>query len=149
VSKPRLAIAPRKPVPEADARRLEELLERKSDAIAGGTPASQQDASSAPTPSVDLYAAEAPRSAPAKQQRTTAEGPARARKSRISEIPLTGIGTRANPRVRKLDGVKTRSTSVHLPIELALELTMHCARAGLRQSEVITQALEDWLERER
>jgi hypothetical protein len=55
--------------------------------------------------------------------------------------PSTKPGTRRNPRVRR-DGVATRSTSVHLPVDLAKRLARHCAETERRQSEVIAEALE-------
>ena len=63
-------------------------------------------------------------------------------KSQARELPTTGIGTLHNPRVRKTDGVKTRSTTVHLPIQLAQKLAVHCAMTGRKQSEVIAEAME-------
>lgn len=63
-------------------------------------------------------------------------------KSRARELPTTGVGTLHNPRVRKTDGVKTRSTTVHLPVELAQKLAVHCAMSGRKQSEVIAEAVE-------
>lgn len=134
-SKPKLAIAPRKPVDELAARQLEEALERRSDGIAG---ASQSNV----------------------QSKVTESGPPRSRRSEIApkgkttsatssptpSVPNTGLGTRANPRERKSDGVKTRSTSIHLPIDLGLRLTMYCARNGRRQSEIVALAVEKWLD---
>lgn len=142
-SKPKLAIAPRKPVDELAARQLEEALERRSDGIAG---ASQSNL--APGLPKDV------------QSKVTESGPPRSRRSEIApkgkttsatssptpSLPNTGLGTRANPRERKSDGVKTRSTSIHLPIDLGLRLTMYCARNGRRQSEIVALAVEKWLD---
>jgi hypothetical protein len=63
-------------------------------------------------------------------------------KPRARELPTTGLGTLHNPRVRKTDGVKTRSTTVHLPVELAKKLAVHCAMTGRKQSDVIAEAVE-------
>jgi len=63
-------------------------------------------------------------------------------KSRARELPTTGVGTMHNPRVRKTDGVQTRSTTVHLPIDLAKKLAVHCAMSGRKQSDVIAEAVE-------
>jgi hypothetical protein len=131
--KPKIAIAPRKPVSEAAARQLEERLERKSDGVAGAATAPDLELVTATTPAPPTASAEG-------------RNAARGRKT-VHAIPTTGTGTRANPRVRKVDGVKTRSTSIHLPVDLALELTLHCARNGLRQSEVVTRAVREWLSR--
>jgi hypothetical protein len=66
-------------------------------------------------------------------------------KSRARELPTTGVGTMHNPRVRKTDGVQTRSTTVHLPIDLAKKLAVHCAMSGRKQSEVIAEAVDGLL----
>lgn len=52
----------------------------------------------------------------------------------------TGTGTINNPR-RRADGVKTRATTVHLPVELARRLVMYAAEKGIRQSEVVAEAV--------
>jgi len=86
---------------------------------------------------------EVPAAAPA---RSTVSSRARSTtKSQARELPTTGIGTLHNPRIRKNDGVRTRSTTVHLPVELAKKLAVHCAMTGRRQSEVITEAVEAML----
>lgn len=131
--KPKILIAPRKPVSEDAARKLEEALERKSGGVAG---------SGAP-PDLELVPPETPEVLPKVERNNAARG----RKAASSTLPSTGPGSRTNPRVRKVDGVKTRSTSVHLPVDLALELTVYCARNGLRQSEAVTRAVRDWLSR--
>jgi hypothetical protein len=66
-------------------------------------------------------------------------------KSRAREVPATGVGTMHNPRVRKTDGVQTRSTTVHLPVELAKKLAVHCAMTGRKHSDVIAEAVESLL----
>lgn len=62
-----------------------------------------------------------------------------------SALPTTGVGTMHNPRVRTTDGVKTRSTTVHLPIELGTKLAVHCAMTGRRLSDVMAEALRTFL----
>ena len=134
MTKPKLAIAPRKPVSESAAQKLEEELERKSEAIAGAT---------APNPSPTSDG-----SKPILVQRKHASKPVPpAKTAQTSAQQSPGVGTRANPRIRKIDGVETRSTSVHLPIELGLRLTMFCARNGRKQSEVLTTAVAELLDR--
>jgi hypothetical protein len=59
--------------------------------------------------------------------------------------PETTLGTVKNPRIRKRDGVATRSTSIHFPVDLAFELTMYCAQTGLGQSEAVTEAVAEYL----
>jgi hypothetical protein len=176
MSKPKFAIAPRKPVSEIAARQLEEALERKSEGVAGVAPSlattlpvvvqTEVEEIKAPPPVRELRAAPpaaspAPEPEPpapalraevapthentASSSQTSAKSNAKARTASAPSVPSTGLGTRANPRIRKNDGVKTRSTSVHLPVDLALKLTMYCARFGRRQSEVITQAVDTWL----
>lgn len=137
MSKTKLAIAPRKPVSDAVARQFEDALDRSSSGIAGSaiarTPEEPQEGSSS-TPK-----------SPAPQKPARPPKPIRNYTPPLSK----SIGTRTNPRIRKTDGVKTRSTSVHLPIELARELTLFCADTGWRQSAAIAAAVEEWLERRR
>lgn len=130
MTKKNLSIAPRKPVSEDAARRLEEQLERKSDGVAGAT-----------APELELLPPAAPPQFGSLRTSPSAKG------KKPAPPPKTGPGTRANPRVRKGDGVKTRSTSIALPVDLALELTVYCARNGMRQSEAVTHAVREWLER--
>jgi hypothetical protein len=53
-------------------------------------------------------------------------------------------GTHEEPYVRK-DGIKTRATTMHLPVDLLRELAVHCAQTGSRQSEIIAAAIEAYL----
>lgn len=146
MSKPKIPVAPRKPVDESAARLLEEALERKSEGIAGG---SQNNLALVPSP--DARAHEITEDKSTQRPRKSDGSP----KSKIKSAPAspsapaqpnTGLGTRANPRVRKTDGIKTRSTSIHLPIDLGLRLTMFCARNGRRQSEIVALAIAAWLD---
>lgn len=147
MTKPRLEIAPRaprKPVDDNVARKIEEALERKSEGIAGVAhslvhvpPASPSHAEVAEDKTSTLRPRNSDVAAKGKGKPATAPLPAAAN---------TGLGTRANPRVRKTDGIKTRSTSIHLPIDLGLDLTMFCARHGRRQSEIVALAVRKWLD---
>jgi hypothetical protein len=64
--------------------------------------------------------------------------------SSASEL-TTQEGTMRNPRTRK-DGVETRATTVHMPIELAARVNEIRARSGHRFSEVVVEAVEAWLQ---
>ncbi len=55
------------------------------------------------------------------------------------------VGTMGNPR-RRRDGVRTRTTSLHVPLELSQQLRMHCAATGRRQNDVIIRALTAYLD---
>jgi Arc/MetJ-type ribon-helix-helix transcriptional regulator len=64
-----------------------------------------------------------------------------------AESPLQDAsrsGTQAAPHVRA-DGQATRSTTVHLPVELHQELRLAAARQGVHMSAVIAKALRAWL----
>lgn len=95
----------------------------------------KQEPAEVTSPEPEAPAAAAPRNTVSSRARGTT-------KSQARELPTTGIGTLHNPRVRKTDGVKTRSTTVHLPIQLAQKLAVHCAMTGRKQSEVIAEAME-------
>lgn len=144
MTKPKLAIAPRKPIDESAARKIEEALERKSEGVAGvahglvEVPADQSRESNGEDEQT-----------PRTRKSNTSQKTSQKGESKAPSLPApanTGLGTRANPRVRKTDGIKTRSTSIHLPIELGLRLTMFCARNGRRQSEIIALAVGQWLD---
>ncbi len=150
-------INPRKPntLSEEAVRKLEEAIAAKGEGVAGQaaavvTPQTHELASSTDTPTevipalVPVEAAPAVIDAPAVTPvRNAVSSRARsATKSRARELPTTGVGTMHNPRVRKTDGVQTRSTTVHLPVELAKKLAVHCAMTGRKQSDVIAEAVE-------
>jgi hypothetical protein len=140
---------PRKPntLSEEAARKLEDAIAAKGEGVAGLAAEALAPVQEAPppvvvaAPVVEEELAESIVEAP--PARNTVSSRARsATKSRVRELPTTGVGTMHNPRVRKTDGVKTRSTTVHLPVELAKKLAVHCAMSGRKQSEVIAEAVE-------
>lgn len=53
-------------------------------------------------------------------------------------------GTMATPHVRR-DGLQTRSTTIHFPVELHQQLRMRAAADGRRISEMVAEAVEEWL----
>lgn len=162
MNKPAFALGPRKPISEDAARRLEAVIAAKGEGVAGqgerlpvlidreeATPQPLVVAPPLETDLVEPASVELPDvTTPVSQvHELTSSRPRGTTKSRNRELPKTGVGTLGNPRIRKLDGVRTRSTTVHLPVILATKLAVHCAQLGLKQSEVITQAIEDLLQR--
>jgi len=152
---------PRKPntLSEEAARKLEAAIEAKGEGVAGQTAAAVALQAHELTSSVEAQAAAPAEPEPVAEAAPALELPAappparnavssRVRnvtKSRARELPTTGVGTMHNPRVRKTDGVQTRSTTVHLPIDLAKKLAVHCAMSGRKQSEVIAEAVDGLL----
>lgn len=119
-----LNLAPRRPgqrppVDEAAMRALEERLEARGNGVAGQA-----------APETDVE--------PERHEPTSS----RARKLATPG----GAGTRDNPRVRR-DGAAMRSTTVHLPVELARQLAVYCATEGRRHSDVMAEALAAYLRR--
>lgn len=152
------SLNPRKPLSEEDARKIEEAIAAKGDGIAGSDTvgsgprelvSSRNHESVSFSPEhVDELAAVLPAEGSQKPLTQDTKSPPRPRASsgkRARELPITGVGTLHNPRVRKADGVQTRSTTVHLPVELAKKLAVHCAVNGRRQSEVIAEAVQAML----
>lgn len=144
--KPRLQIAPRAPrkqVDESVAQKIEEALERKSEGIAGVADSLVQ----VPPASSGQAVVDEDNPPPLRSRKSglAVKGKAKPASSPLPAAANTGLGTRANPRERKTDGIKTRSTSIHIPIDLGLKLTMYCARNGRRQSEIVALAVEEWL----
>jgi hypothetical protein len=154
---------PRKPnttLNEEAARKLEEAIAAKGEGVAGqaDAPAAPQahELTSSVVAPIELPAplpveaapavVEVPAVAPAPARNTVSSRARGATKSRARELPTTGVGTMHNPRVRKTDGVQTRSTTVHLPVELAKKLAVHCAMTGRKQSDVIAEAVETVLQ---
>lgn len=75
------------------------------------------------------------------------ESKVRALESRADRVgdggdAVTGGGTLGVPRVRKSDGVATRSTTVTLPVDLADWLRVVAAKERVRQSAIVQRALE-------
>jgi hypothetical protein len=166
---------PRKPnaLSEEAARKLEAAIEAKGEGVAGqsapvlvAAPApvaapqaheltspveTQAERPSAePVVAAATVAIEVPEPAPVVELAQPVRNAVSSRtrgvtKSRARELPKTGVGTLRNPRERKSDGVLTRSTTVHLPVELAQKLAVHCAMSGRKQSEVMAEAIESLL----
>ena len=59
--------------------------------------------------------------------------------------PVPGPGSWANPRIRACDGVATRATSVHLPIDLAKQLDAVRLKTHRRLSDLIAEGMRQWL----
>ena len=77
-----------------------------------------------------------------------------ARKSASLQTSRDGVsaarsGTQAEPYVRARDGQVTRSTTVHLPVELLQQLRLQAATREVHMSAIVTEAVRDWLERGR
>lgn len=60
--------------------------------------------------------------------------------------PVSGPGSWANPRVRK-DGIATRTTTVHLPLDVAARLDEVRIRTHRRLADILTEAAREWLRR--
>jgi hypothetical protein len=59
--------------------------------------------------------------------------------------PQARVGSWARPRVRRSDGVETRATTVHLPIDLAEALDAIRIRTHRRLSDLLVEAArEKW-----
>lgn len=152
------SLNPRKPLSEEDARKIEEAIAAKGEGIAGSEPVSSEarepvssrahEPMSLESDAVRASTIERPDSTgdkPPLQEPKNSPRPRTPSGKRVREVPVTGVGTLHNPRVRKADGVQTRSTTVHLPVELAKKLAVHCAVNGRRQSEVIAEAVQAML----
>lgn len=150
---------PRKPntLNEEAARKLEEAIAAKGEGVAGQAEALMTPqvhelttSTTAPVEAVPglvpveaaTAAVEVPAVTPAPARNAVSSRARSTTKLRARELPTTGVGTMHNPRVRKTDGVQTRSTTVHLPVELAKKLAVHCAVTGRKQSDVIAEAVE-------
>lgn len=79
----------------------------------------------------------------------------KSRKLAESEIPgraessapsMARSGTILEPYVRR-DGVKTRTTSFCLPVDIAQWLRVHAAQTGQKQSAIVAQALRELQEK--
>jgi hypothetical protein len=73
------------------------------------------------------------------------EGRASASTQRRTSLPASAArsGTQAEPYVRS-DGLATRATTVHLPIDLHQQLRMEAAKKGVHMSAIITEAVAEW-----
>lgn len=152
------SLNPRKPLSEEDARKIEEAIAAKGEGVAGIEPVSPEAREPVSSRAHELTNSESESfgASTIKRPASTADqlSPQELKNSprprtpsgkRVREVPVTGVGTLHNPRVRKADGVQTRSTTVHLPVELAKKLAVHCAVNGRRQSEVIAEAVQAML----
>lgn len=124
-SKQPLNFAGRRPgaLPPTAAAKLAELenrAEARGNGVAGCEPQETETVAAGPV---------APAHA-APQQRTSLSAGARS-------------GTQAEPYVRA-DGLATRATTVHLPIDLHQQLRMEAARRGVHMSAIITEAVTSW-----
>ena len=61
-------------------------------------------------------------------------------------VSTSRSGTQAAPHVR-VDGQATRSTTLHLEVDLHQELRMEAARCGVHMSEIVNDALREWASR--
>lgn len=75
--------------------------------------------------------------------------PKKPKESAVSQVRETASlqarqGTMATPHVRR-DGQQTRSTTIHFPVDLHQELRLRAATDGRRISEIVTEAVSQWL----
>lgn len=117
---------PAQPSPEAFAA-LEDLAEARGNAVAGQPPASEPP----PPPQARDVASSQSRKAAAAPKLPEARSAARS-------------GTQAAPHVRT-DGQATRSTTVHLPVDLHQALRMEAAAKGVHMSSIVADAVHAWL----
>lgn len=151
-------LAPRKPtaLSEEAARKLEDAIAARGEGVAGAevAPAQVEPATDSAVSRLHSMPAEAsPESE--RHSRKQAQTPSRRTKEKdkgrasASDAPLTGPGTIRNPRLagRGVNaGVKTRSGTVHLPVELAKKLGVYCAQVDRTKSDVIAEALQAFLD---
>lgn len=76
-----------------------------------------------------------------------ARKPARLRAVRESASSVARSGTQAEPYVRARDGQATRSTTIHLPVELHQRLRMEAASREIHMSAIVAEAVSAWLKR--
>ena len=139
VNRPRAV--PRRPqrtvVDEDVVRALEARLEAEEQgrALSASAPAT---ATAAPAPPVPPAIPSSP-PAPAHKPRDSTQ-------ARESASLQARQGTMSTPHVRK-DGLETRSTTIHFPVELHQQLRMRAAADGRRISEMVAEAVHEWLAR--
>jgi hypothetical protein len=126
-SKQPLNFAGRRPgaLPPTAAAKLAELenrAEARGNGVAGYAPQEPETVAASPEA--------APTPATSKRRPSLPAGAARS-------------GTQADPYVRA-DGLATRATTVHLPIDLHQQLRMEAARRGVHMSAIITEAVTGW-----
>lgn len=71
--------------------------------------------------------------------------PGKKAKAKMPAVEGAGGGTVSAPRVRRKDGVATRSTTVTLPVDLAEKLRDRAFRDRRKQSAVVAEALAHYL----
>ena len=112
------SLNPRKPLSEEDARKIEEAIAAKGEGIAGSEPVSSEarepvssrahEPMSLESDAVRASTIERPDSTgdkPPLQEPKNSPRPRTPSGKRVREVPVTGVGTLHNPRVRKADGV--------------------------------------------
>jgi hypothetical protein len=72
---------------------------------------------------------------------------AKFRAVRDSASSVARSGTQAEPYVRARDGQATRSTTIHLPVELHQRLRMEAASREVHMSAIVAEAVSTWLKR--
>ena len=72
--------------------------------------------------------------------------PGKQPKGKALAVEGAGGGTVSAPRVRRGDGVATRSTTVTLPVDLAEKLRARAFQDRKRQSAVVAEALAQYLD---
>jgi len=112
---------------------LEDRAESRGNAVAGA--ALDEPASSQAHEPAGLQTHEAAEPQPRKPAAS------RARASSASRS-----GTQATPYVRT-DGQQTRSTTLHLELDLHQELRMEAARRGVHMSAIVNDVLRQWARR--
>jgi hypothetical protein len=112
---------------------LEDRAEARGNAVAGA--ALDEPASSQAHEPASLQTHEAAEPQPRKPATS------RARASSVSRS-----GTQAAPYVRT-DGQQTRSTTLHLELDLHQELRMEAARRGVHMSAIVNDVLRQWARR--
>jgi hypothetical protein len=112
---------------------LEDRAEARGNAVAGA--ALDEPASSQAHEPASLQTHEAAEPQPRKPATS------RARASSVSRS-----GTQAAPYVRT-DGQQTRSTTLHLELDLHQELRMEAARRGVHMSAIVNDVLRQWSRR--
>ena len=112
---------------EAKLAELESRAEARGNAVAGQAAPEPP----LPEPAPDVASSQARKPASPRRRR---EAPPSAARS----------GTQAEPYVRATDGQATRSTTVHLLIELHQKLRMEAAKRGEHMSAIIAEAVRMW-----
>jgi hypothetical protein len=75
-----------------------------------------------------------------------AEAPKHRRAAKARTRPVTRQGTKESPHIRA-DGIATRATSIHFPVEVHQKLRMAAAATERHLSDIVTEAVTTWLRR--